>query len=715
MRWLTLPRRRVLLCLSVIWIIVVVVYTATAQNAATLLTAGTPISGAIDTATVARVYSFTASAGDTVSLTAAGELPLALLLTDTGGAVFGQAADASASGSVTISGIVLAQAGTYFVTVFPAPGTSADASGTFQITLNLPAETATPETTAEPEVTLNPEATAEPTSVTPVTTTFQASQDIRVDSGMEVRLEWSSQVDLNLEVRDPLGNPLFWDSRNSPIGGRFAFDANGLCEIIAETPLETASWIPGFLPSGSYEILVFYRQSCVTPAQPVTFTVTTTVNGTRLEPLQATLTPPIQGQNSVYVANFVLNTDGTALINTGGIYPDTSLNILPAPAPDIQAAAQPITRDTPVTGAIFGQQPYLAYAFDAEANEVVSISLTRTSGSLDTLLQLVDASGALVDVNDDSADSTNSVLGNIVLARGGRYTIVATRYGKEIGGTEGEFELVLTGSSDALPPEVASLNLPQGAVEISLTWATSADIQLLVRDPVGDSVFDDEPTVNSGGLLAVNGNVNCVLAAGTPVSYIYWPFLRPGTYEIEVWYQNDCGDPTPVEVNLTALVNGQVVVAERQRPQLDQRFVISFTVNADGTAVPGEGGFASDEVTSFDYLSEQSSSLTPNQPVIGQIASDNFFDVYAFQGVAGQTVTISMNTSSGTLDPKLFLVSPTGLQVAHNDDAVPGDVINALISEFTLEEDGIYVVVATRYGIQFGGTAGSYTLNVQQN
>ncbi|MCU0511840.1 MAG: PPC domain-containing protein [Anaerolineae bacterium] len=699
MRWFLMSRQSALLCLLTLWLMGTLALAAMAQNAPAPLTPDTSVSGSIDTAALARVYVFSAGAGDTASLTVTAEFPVALLLTGADGSIIGQIADVTESGSAALTDVLLAQSGSYFVTVFPAPGASRDVSGSFELALTLVAATV-------------PEATAETTTAP---ASFQPSQDILVPGGMEVRLEWNAQVDLNLEIRDPQGNSLFWDARSTPIGGNFGFDANGLCEQIAEVPQEVASWVPGFLPTGSYEILVFYRQSCVTPAQPVAFTLTVTVNGTVLPVVNGTLTPPVSNQNSVYVANFVLNADATGVLNAGGVYPDTSLNILPAAPQDILAAAQPITRDTPATGAIFGAQNYLAYSFTAQADDLVSISLTRTSGSLDTLLQLVDATGALVDVNDDTAGSRNSALSNVRLLRGGSYTIVATRYGKELGGTEGEFELLLTGATGELPAEVTNLNLPQGAVEISLVWNSGADLQLLVRDPVGDAVFDDRPTVNSGGILAANGNVNCVRAQGTPVSYTYWPFLRPGTYEIEVWYQNACNDTTPVEFTLTTLVNGQVVIAERQRPQAGQRYVINFTVSVDGTAVRGQGGVVSDSASTINYQAETPFALTVNQPTIGQITVENFFDVYAFSGTAGQNITVSMNATSAVLDPKLFLISPTGVQVAQNDDAIPGTDKNALISDYTLQETGVYLVIATRYAIQYGGTVGGYTLNVQQN
>ena len=94
--------------------------------------------------------------------------------------------------------------------------------------------------------------------------------------------------------------------------------------------------------------------------------------------------------------------------------------------------------------------------------------------------------------------------------------------------------------------------------EIALSWNNGADLQLLVRDPAGNSVFDDTPQVPSGGRLAAAGNVNCSVTQVSPVSYIYWPegTLTPGLYEVEVWHQNSCNDITPVSFALNVLVNG---------------------------------------------------------------------------------------------------------------------------------------------------------------
>jgi uncharacterized protein YfaP (DUF2135 family) len=567
-------------------------------------------------------------------------------------------------------------------------------------------------------------------------TNWEPSTEVLVSGGIDVTLSWNAPVDLNLEVRDPLGNSLFFNNRQTANGGAFGFDANGLCNVIEEDPTETASWSPGFLPTGSYEILVFYRQDCENTGN-VDFTVNINVEGQSLAPINGTLPPPFGDQDSVYVANFIVNDDLTASSNTGGFYPDSSLEQLPAAPQEIIAEAQPVQRGQVITGELWEDQDYLVYSFEAQSNSLVTLDMRRTAGNLDTMLQLVSPDGLFLAVNDDRATttpqtlSTDSLISGYRVVTAGTYYVVATRYGKDIGGTEGEFQLTLTEGGAQLPAEVANLTLPDGDIEVYLTWATNADLQLLVRDPVGAAVFDDVPGVNSGGVLAEDGNVNCTVSEGTPVSYIYWPngLGRPGIYEVDVWFQNTCQDTTPVEFTLTIVVNDEVIAVERQNPTIGDRFVLSFSVNADGTADAGRGGFISTAATAggtdFQAIDIDAADPLPiqfNQQVNGSITLDNEFDVYSFQGTAGQTITASMRATSRTLDTKLFLVGPTGVVVTLNDDAaagsfsgVEGRTTDSLISSFTLSETGEYRLVATRFGTVFGGTVGDYRLQVVLN
>lgn len=682
----------------------------TAQEAPAVLNSDIPTSGSLDSDNVADVYSFEGTANSLLSLSAvSSDIAFGVIIADGSGNVIDEATS-DGDGEILIENIVLAQSGNYFVTVF----SSANEEGNYDIAISLISD--------------EPIAVEPPDQTTPVgnfVTELPANEDVLINNGMEVRLQWNASVDLNLEVRDPNGNTLYFDSRTSSNGGSFGFDANGLCEVISDAPVETATWQPGFLPTGSYEILVFYRQNCEQSNLAVPFSITVTFNGQVLPAVEASIAPSTNpNSDSVYLSNFVIQDDTSATVNQGGSYPDTALNNLPAPPAELSGLAVPIPRDAPTTGAIFEEQDFVVYSFEAEANEIVTVGMTATSRNLDTLVQLIDPNGNLLAVSDDITGSTNSAISNQRIVQSGTYLVVATRYGKDIGGTEGEFTLVITESTSALPDSIAGLVVPDGDIQVYLTWNNNADLQLLVRDPVGQSVYDDNPQVTSGGLLAANGNVGCTVSEGDPLSYIYWPngLLRPGTYEVDVWFENTCDDTSIVDFTLTVVVAGQVVLVERSNPAIGDHFVTNFTINSDGTAIAGLAGRTTG-ITLNTIEGEARLPITPNVPVQGALTLDNALDVYSFDGTAGQIVTVTMARAPGSiLDTNVFLLSEVGIQIANNDDAPPGSFVGAtdrttdsLITGFTLPADGEYLIVASRFGTLFGGTTGAYQLTLQFN
>lgn len=699
------------------------VLAARAQESATILARATPVTSTLSAQNVARVFFFIAMTGEEVSIQALGadDLAVGFIVTAADGTILAQAREVEGQQAVAAE-IIIPTTATYYVTVFAL---GAREEGTFTLVLDgdLPlvdaASTIIPDVQPLDEATTSPAIT--PTAVAPAETTpnFDQPRQVLLSNGLQVTLAWAAPADLNLEVRDPVGNTLFFNSRTSPIGGSFGFDANGFCQVISPTPVETATWAPGFLPIGNYEILVFYRQACQAP-DPVEFTVTVTVNGLDLPPLTATLNPPLPGQNSTYLTSFRLNESATAAFNAGGVYPDSSVAIVVAPPSELASIAVPISRDQTVTGTITQANYFRVYRYEAAANEVITARATALNGSLDTLLQVTDANGNLVAVNDDSNNSTNSEIVGQRLTAGTHFFIV-TRYGKEFGGTEGDFRFELLTAAAQVPPEVLALNVPFGEVQVFLTWQSGADVQLLVRDPAGDSVFDDQLRVPSGGQMTLQGNINCNRAPGNPASYIYWPtgFLRAGNYEIDVWYQNQCNDAAIVDVTLTVIVQGQLVTVENIRIPLNQHFVIGFNVAPDGTAQARQGGFSSTDVALLPWQGRAAQPVTPNVPVFGQITDTNVFDVYTFEGTAGQRVTIAALSTSPTLDTKLFLIGPNGIQLAENDDSgVVSPTVrrtDAILNNILLPDTGTYTIVATRYAMIFGNTVGGYSLTVTLN
>ena len=91
------------------------------------------------------------------------------------------------------------------------------------------------------------------------------------------------------------------------------------------------------------------------------------------------------------------------------------------------------------------------------------------------------------------------------------------------------------------------------------------------------------------------------------------------------------------------------------------------------------------------------STITSTNPAFGAFNTAEERHLYTFQGAAGTFVRLGMQPTSGTLDPVLTLLSPTGQPLAFDDDA--GGDRTALISGLQLPSDGVYGVQAWGSGL----------------
>lgn len=681
---------------------------ALAQGGGRQVQVGDRVTGTLNSDTFVQGYTLSASAGDTISVnltTEEAELAPTIIVLGPSGAQVAQDADLETPTTAALTDIALPASGVYTILVTRGSGAEGDASGTFTMQI---------------------------TGIQQI-----GGQTVNLaNSGLLFELAWSSAVDLNLEVRDPVGGTVHAFSPGSPSGGTLDADVNGNCAAaISDNPTETITWPAGEIPAGSYEVIIYYIDGCDVGG-PQVFTLTTNVNAGTPESLNGTLNP---GQN--YLARLVVAPDGTWTLNNGGV--NAGLNI--ALVNNEILNADPVALGSTVVDVITNARPAQAYTFSATAGTTVNLTLTALSGSLDTYLVLLGPDNTPLASNDDASDETTNSALERTLAVDGTYTAVATRFGLSIGGTEGEFSLSLTtvgtdvaeapteiAPGDATTPptgtdtttddplaEAEGIVLPDGSIDITLQWTTNADLQLLVRDPIGAAVYDDIPEISSGGILFEDGNVGCVETTTNPVSYIYWPQNRlpPGTYEIEVWYQNTCDDTTPVNFGLTVDVQGETIINTSQPASPNSRYMITFKVEPDGTVTAGPGGFFDMEnPATLNYTTQFASAIpvTYGASVTGSITEQQRFVLYSFEGEQGDIVTIGMNASSGTLDPALYLITEDDVRVAFNDDVVPGENPNSVIEEAVLPITGTYYIIATHYGLDVGGTQGTYILDIAQ-
>ena len=99
-----------------------------------------------------------------------------------------------------------------------------------------------------------------------------------------------------------------------------------------------------------------------------------------------------------------------------------------------------------------------------------------------------------------------------------------------------------------------------------------------------------------------------------------------------------------------------------------------------------------------------------------------YADRYSFNATAGQQVTITMNGTTGNLDPYLYLIGPDGYVAVQDDDGNGNSDSRIPMpssgSTFTLPQTGKYNIEATSYGLQQTGdytisaTIGNCTVNV---
>ncbi|MBI5930429.1 MAG: pre-peptidase C-terminal domain-containing protein [Chloroflexi bacterium] len=157
------------------------------------------------------------------------------------------------------------------------------------------------------------------------------------------------------------------------------------------------------------------------------------------------------------VASRYLSTDGTSFgdftlsltlgtgeTNSGGDTTTTPPTVSNPPAGDVEGLE--IEYGTTVVGAIDSANLEQRYVFTGTAGDVVTISMSRTDGDLDSYLSVFDASGHELVFNDEDIYSigNDAAIRQFKLPADGTYTIVATRYGAFNGISAGSYELILS-------------------------------------------------------------------------------------------------------------------------------------------------------------------------------------------------------------------------------------------------------------------------------
>jgi hypothetical protein len=103
---------------------------------------------------------------------------------------------------------------------------------------------------------------------------------------------------------------------------------------------------------------------------------------------------------------------------------------------------------------------------------------------------------------------------------------------------------------------------------------------------------------------------------------------------------------------------------------------------------------------------QQGMRIQYNEVVQGEITDSNSEQNWEFDGHTGDLILIDLRADGSDLDPYLTLLDPFGNPLLNDDDS--GEGLNSRIGPLPLPGDGIYTIVAGRYG-----GLGAYSLELK--
>ena len=315
------------------------------------------------------------------------------------------------------------------------------------------------------------------------------------------------------------------------------------------------------------------------------------------------------------------------------------------------------------------------YEFRGSAGDVITITMDRrmySIGNLDPMLRLYDSSGRGLTENDDGGDGNNARINRYRLSRTGRYTIHALRYGS---GQAGSYILRLRRDSTQPPT------------------ATRRPTRRPTSTPAPERLYDEQAKT---GRLNANQNVYFRFRLSRDEFYNFYLTIsgsdeRPWIDLINCHYTG--GGTYPDSTSR----RGQWEMLNLQAPCSEEVRIGIFNPSTTGQVRyslrmdRGRAATATPRPTS----TPRPQTISYGQTKTGSLSSSDWYDRYEFRAQAGDLISISMNRTSGGLDPQLDLRSSSGVYLIGNNDRTSANN-DALISNYLIADSGAYQIRARR-------------------
>lgn len=202
-----------------------------------------------------------------------------------------------------------------------------------------------------------------------------------------------------------------------------------------------------------------------------------------------------------------------------------------------------------------------------------------------------------------------------------------------------------------------------------------------------------------------------------------WSFDGLQGQVIELDVEVTAGDLDPVLLLLDG--EGQVLAASDDGDGGLAPFIAPLSLPASGryTVVLMRLGQALGSTSGAFRLGLQQIGVSSNagsvlrygDQVINRISQETPVVEYRFHARRGDVVQLHLRRASGDLDPWLQLQDGAGRELASNDDALDGPAPrDSRISDFLIEADGEYRILASRYGQEAGASSGNFVLSLNE-
>lgn len=332
-----------------------------------------------------------------------------------------------------------------------------------------------------------------------------------------------------------------------------------------------------------------------------------------------------------------------------------------------------------VTGTIQGSTSRVEYTFQATAGDVIGIEMNRTSGNLDTLLLLLDASGREVAQNDDDAQGStlDSYLRNFTIPATGTYTIVATRYQQAQGASEGGFRLRLEGVTTTAT-----------TTQAGPTMSFNVDGTLALGGEVSGSITEDNP-LRLYSFEGTSGQVVTItMESASDELDTFLILLDPTGREIA---RNDDintsgGNYNSILDNLRLGSSGTYTIVATRYQQSFGQGTGNFIIIAEATTGAPQAAILSQPIA---YNSTVTGRITSNIPEV----------IYTFYGTAGDVIDLTMTAEGTDLNSTIILMDTFGNELLrNNDDLTAENISDSALRDVILPQSGYYSIGATQTG-----------------